>query len=85
MQPRRSGFWGKLDPERIPRNSRKIGARSGYRLKIACNFLGSQFDHLQFRKGIRRNYRRSRDLITSPEEEEEEELESIASSSEEEN
>ena len=59
-------------------NSRKIGARSGFGLKIACNFLGSQFDHLQFRS--------RRDLITSPEEEEEEEeVESIASSSEEEN
>ena len=44
----------------------KIGARSGYRLKIVCHFVGSQFDHLQFRKGIRRDYRCRRDLITSP-------------------
>ena len=26
-------------------------------MKIVCNLVGSQFDHLQFRKGIRRNYR----------------------------
>ena len=48
---RRTEKPGKLDPERMPWNSRKIGARGGFRLKIACNFLGSQFDHLQFRKG----------------------------------
>ena len=34
-------------------------------LEIVRNFLGTQFDHLQFRQGIRRNYHRHRDLITS--------------------
>ena len=45
--------------------TRTVPLTSGSRLKIVCNFVGSQFDHLQFRKGIRRNYRHGRDLITS--------------------
>ena len=57
-QPRRTEERGKPNPEQMLRNSRKIGARSGSRLKIAFNFLGSEFDHLQFREGIRRNYHR---------------------------
>ena len=63
---RRSETWGKTNPERMERNSQKIGARSGSRWRIVCNLLGSQFDHLQFRKGICRSYHRRRDLITSP-------------------
>ena len=43
---------------------REFASRS--RVRIACNLLGSQFDHLQFRKGICRNYHRCRVLITSP-------------------
>ena len=41
-------------------------AKHGSQWRIVCNLLGSQFDHLQFRKGIRRDYHRRRDLITSP-------------------